>query len=129
MQLQVGAEPLNRVVREGTVRLPGIVDWASNCSTAAAASPAAARTVHSSSIYLPRIASIVLQVSAAAAYMQTGTFDPARTLLLCLAATAIIGWLNLRCAAGLAVIALQQGLAVASAAAAAHPNVKLKPSI
>lgn len=41
-----------------------------------------------------------LQVSAAAAFVQTGAFDPARTLLLCLAATAIIGWLNLRCEAG-----------------------------
>lgn len=29
--------------------------------------------------------------------MQTGAFDPVRTLLLCVAATAIIGWLNLRC--------------------------------
>lgn len=37
------------------------------------------------------------QVSAAAAYVQTGAFDPVRTLLLCVAATAIIGWLNLRC--------------------------------
>jgi hypothetical protein len=37
-----------------------------------------------------------LQVSAAAAYVKTGAFDPARTLLLCLAATAIIAWLNLR---------------------------------
>lgn len=36
------------------------------------------------------------QVSAAAAYVQTGAFAPARTLLLCLAATAIIAWLNLR---------------------------------
>ncbi|EFN57404.1 hypothetical protein CHLNCDRAFT_48633 [Chlorella variabilis] len=34
-------------------------------------------------------------VSAAAAYVQTGAFAPARTLLLCLAATAIIAWLNL----------------------------------
>lgn len=38
-----------------------------------------------------------LQVSAASAYVQTGTFDVVRTLLLCVAATAVIGWLNLRC--------------------------------
>ncbi|KAI3438518.1 hypothetical protein D9Q98_000946 [Chlorella vulgaris] len=34
-------------------------------------------------------------VSAAAAYVQTGAFNPVRTLLLCVAATAIIAWLNL----------------------------------
>ena len=39
-------------------------------------------------------------VSAAAAYVKTGACDPTRTLLLCVAATAIIGWLNLRCGAG-----------------------------
>jgi hypothetical protein len=37
-----------------------------------------------------------VQVSAAAAFVKTGAFDPARTLLLLLAATAIIAWLNLR---------------------------------
>jgi hypothetical protein len=36
------------------------------------------------------------QVSAAAAFVKTGAFNPARTLLLLLAATAIIAWLNLR---------------------------------
>lgn len=34
-------------------------------------------------------------VSAASAYVQTGAFDFVRTLLLCVAATAVIGWLNL----------------------------------
>lgn len=37
-----------------------------------------------------------VQVSAASAYVQTGAFDFVRTLLLCVAATAVIGWLNLR---------------------------------
>ena len=49
---------------------------------------------------LPAAARSLPQVSAASAYVQTGAFNPARTLLLCLAATAIIGWLNLRLGAG-----------------------------
>lgn len=118
MRPQVGAALLNRVVRED--RSGCLALWMGQ-APGAASSPAAARTVHSLRIYLPRIASLVLQVSAAAAYMQTGTFDPARTLLLCLAATAIIGWLNLRCVAGLAVIALQRGFGSESCCSSRAP--------
>lgn len=59
--------------------------------------PVCCCTLNPPAAVAPLPAAPPLQVSAAAAYVKTGAFDPARTLLLCVAATAIIGWLNLRC--------------------------------